>query len=278
MQPGTNRETPVTQPNQSPEAGQPGKLPAWAVSILRGGAISVGLGIIFAWFGVYQTGEIPFPQRIVYWSVLIALGAATALFVSPLIFERWMKSAHPALQIAVASLIISVPVTIGIILLEASSDGTLPQPTWWVQQYLYVVVVSAVLTTGGWALDRLQEKQVPAASPAASQTTARTAFPFADRLPVKFRAGTVYAVSAEDHYLRVHTSLGETMVLMRLADAVRELASLEGLQTHRSWWVARQGLADASRGDGKVTLTLKSGGEAPVSRTYLKAVKDAGWL
>jgi DNA-binding LytR/AlgR family response regulator len=85
-------------------------------------------------------------------------------------------------------------------------------------------------------------------------------------------------VSAEDHYLRVHTSLGETMVLMRLADAVRELASLEGLQTHRSWWVARQGLADASRGDGKVTLTLKSGAEAPVSRTYLRAVKDAGWL
>ena len=73
----------------------------------------------------------------------------------------------------------------------------------------------------------------------------------------------VYAVSAEDHYLRVHTSAGETMILMRLADAVRELAALEGLQTHRSWWVAKQGLADVSRGDGKVTLKLKSGVEAP---------------
>jgi DNA-binding LytR/AlgR family response regulator len=146
-----------------------------------------------------------------------------------------------------------------------------------VQQYIYVVVVSAVLTTGGWALDRLQEKS--AVAPAGTAQPATAGAPaFADRLPVKFRAGTIYAVSAEDHYLRVHTSLGETMVLLRLADAVRELASLEGLQTHRSWWVAKQGLADASRGDGKVTLTLKSGGEAPVSRTYQKAVKDAGWL
>lgn len=277
MQPRKTRETPVTQPSAPPEAGQPGKLPAWAVSMLRGSAISIGLGVIFAWFGVYGTVEIPFPARIVYWSGLIAVGAATALFVSPLVFERWLKTAHPALQIAVASLLISLPVTIGIIILEAAGDGSLTQPMWWGQQYLYVVVVSALLTTGGWALDRLQEKSAAMAL-ATTQPASAGSPAFAERLPIKFRSGTVYAVSAEDHYLRVHTSLGETMVLMRLADAVRELASLEGLQTHRSWWVAKQGLADASRDDGKVTLTLKSGAEAPVSRTYQKAVKDAGWL
>ena len=277
MQPRKTRETPVTQLSAPPEAGQPGKLPAWAVSMLRGSAISIGLGVIFAWFGVYGTVEIPFPARIVYWSGLIAVGAATALFVSPLVFERWLKTAHPALQIAVASLLISLPVTIGIIILEAAGDGSLTQPMWWGQQYLYVVVVSALLTTGGWALDRLQEKSAAMAL-ATTQPASAGSPAFAERLPIKFRSGTVYAVSAEDHYLRVHTSLGETMVLMRLADAVRELASLEGLQTHRSWWVAKQGLADASRDDGKVTLTLKSGAEAPVSRTYQKAVKDAGWL
>jgi DNA-binding LytR/AlgR family response regulator len=94
---------------------------------------------------------------------------------------------------------------------------------------------------------------------------------------VKFRTATVYAVSAEDHYLRIHTSAGEHMVLMRLGDAMRELAGLEGLQTHRSWWVAKQGLADAAKGDGRLVLKLKSGAEAPVSRTYQKAVKEAGW-
>lgn len=277
MQRQTTRETPVTEPATPSQTGQDGKLPPWAVSILRGTAISVGLGVIFAWFGVYGTVEFAMPLRIVYWSGLIALGAFSAIFISPFVFERWLVKSHPAIQIAVASLLISLPVTIGIGLLEAASDGNWNQPLWWGLQYLYVVVVSAILTTGGWVLDRLQDSKTAAAT-AAPVAAAPAGSSFADRLPVKFRLGTVYAVSAEDHYLRVHTSLGETMVLMRLADAVRELAAIEGLQTHRSWWVAKQGLADATRGDGKATLTLKSGAEAPVSRTYLKAVKDAGWL
>ena len=52
-------------------------------------------------------------------------------------------------------------------------------------------------------------------------------------------AAELYAIESEDHYLRVHTSAGQELILMRLADAVRELAGVEGLQTHRSWWVAR---------------------------------------
>lgn len=268
----------VTDPATPPQTRTDGKLPAWAVSILKGAAISVGLGVIFAWFGVYGTAEFPMMQRIVYWSGLIALGAFSAIFISPFVFERGLAKAHPAIQIAVASLLISLPVTVGIILLEAASDGFVSPYTWWIQQYLYVVVVSALLTTGGWVLDRLKDSKAAASAATVPVAAAPAGSAFADRLPVKFRAGTVYAVSAEDHYLRVHTSVGETMVLMRLADAVRELAAIEGLQTHRSWWVARQGLADANRDDGKLTLKLKSGAEAPVSRTYAKAVKDAGWL
>ena len=65
---------------------------------------------------------------------------------------------------------------------------------------------------------------------------------------------------------------------IRLADAIRELQGLEGLQTHRSWWVARQGLADVVKGDGRLVLKLKSGAEAPVSRTYIKDVRAAGWI
>jgi hypothetical protein len=101
---------------------------------------------------------------------------------------------------------------------------------------------------------------------------------FAERLPIKLRAAEIYAVESEDHYLRVHTSAGQELILMRLADAVRELSGVEGMQTHRSWWVAKQGLVDVVKGDGRLTLKLKSGAEAPVSRTYAKAVKEAGWI
>jgi hypothetical protein len=249
------------------------------MTVLRGGAISLGLGIIFAWLGVYQTGEIPFPERVVYWTALIALGSVAAMVTNPLVFDRWMAGSHPALQIAAVSCVISIPITIGLVVIEYVSDGTVAEPGWWWVQFGYVLVISALLTAGGWALDRLGEKS-PAATAPESPAVAPAASPpaFADRLPAKFRAGAIYAVSAEDHYLRVHTSLGETMILMRLADAIRELAALEGLQVHRSWWVARQGLADVSKGEGRVTLKLKSGVEAPVSRANLKVVKDAGWL
>lgn len=254
-----------------------GSLPAWAVNIAKWTAISVVLGVIFAWFGVYQTGQIPFPERVGYWTLLIAIGAGSSMLITPFVFEKWLVKFHPAVPIAVASMLVSIPVTVGIVILEAASDGTVNGPVWWALQYAYVLVVSVVLTTGAWASDRLDDHR-KAAAEAPPPATIPAGSAFADRLPVKFRTAQVYAVSAEDHYLRVHTSLGETMILMRLADAVRELATLEGQQTHRSWWVAKQGLADVTRGEGKVTLKLKSGAEAPVSRTYQKVIKDAGWL
>ena len=101
---------------------------------------------------------------------------------------------------------------------------------------------------------------------------------FLGRLPPKLRGAEVWAVEAEDHYLRLHTSKGQDLILMRLADAVVELEGIEGAQVHRSWWVSRQAIAEARRGDGRATLTLKDGSEVPVSRTYAKLLRDRGWI
>jgi DNA-binding LytR/AlgR family response regulator len=101
---------------------------------------------------------------------------------------------------------------------------------------------------------------------------------FLERLPLKLRGGEVWAVEAEDHYLRLHTSKGQDLILMRLADAISELEGIEGAQVHRSWWVARDAIADAKRGDGRATLTLKDGAEAPVSRTYARLLRERGWI
>ncbi len=247
-------------------------MPAWLVSFGRWTAVTLALGLIFAWFGVYQTSEIPLLWRVIYWSALMAVGVISSLIVSPLVDRKWLPKAHPAVQIGVTAALISVPITVGVVLIE-STDGTLLPPSWWPIQYLYVLVVSALLTAGAWAIERLMEKPLapPTAQPGAGPP------PFIERLPVRLRSAELYAIESEDHYLRVHTSAGQELILMRLADAVRELSGVEGLQTHRSWWVARQGLADVVKGDGKLLLKLKSGAQAPVSRTYAKAVKEAGW-
>jgi DNA-binding LytR/AlgR family response regulator len=42
--------------------------------------------------------------------------------------------------------------------------------------------------------------------------------------------------------------------------------------------VAKGAVADAKRYDGRAVLTLKNGVEAPVSRSYAAALRDAGWF
>jgi DNA-binding LytR/AlgR family response regulator len=101
---------------------------------------------------------------------------------------------------------------------------------------------------------------------------------FLERLPMKLKGAEVWAVEAEDHYLRLHTSKGQDLILMRLADAVRELEGIEGAQAHRSWWVARDAITGAERGDGRATLTLKDGAQVPVSRTYARLQRERGWI
>jgi DNA-binding LytR/AlgR family response regulator len=64
---------------------------------------------------------------------------------------------------------------------------------------------------------------------------------------------------------------------MRLGDAIAAVETLDGAQTHRSWWVARPAVASVSRGDGRAVLTLSNGVEAPVSRTYAPKLREAGW-
>jgi DNA-binding LytR/AlgR family response regulator len=101
---------------------------------------------------------------------------------------------------------------------------------------------------------------------------------FLSRLPPRLAGADLYAVEAEDHYLRLHTSQGQDLILMRLSDAIEELEGLEGAQTHRSWWVARAAVAQAERLDGRAVLTLKDGAEAPVSRGFAKTLRSAGWF
>ena len=116
----------------------------------------------------------------------------------------------------------------------------------------------------------------PAATVAPAPSPVRSAF--MDRLPPRLRDAALHAVEAEDHYLRVHTAKGSDLILLRLSDAVTELAGLDGAQTHRSWWVARAAVRGVARGDGRATLTVEGGLKVPVSRAHAAALRAAGWF
>ena len=198
----------------------------------------------------------------------MAVGAGTSLLVAPFVWGPRFEQVGAIFKIAIASAIISVPVTLVLVLMFNSPREF--SPTYLAAQFSYVMVISMIVTTAAYVRDILVNKTPDTAlghDPVAA---------FLERLPVKFRNAELYAISSEDHYLRVHTSLGEELILMRLADAVRELTGAEGLQVHRSWWVATAAIHDERRIDGRRFLILPNKTEVPVSRSYRAQAKEAG--
>lgn len=85
-------------------------------------------------------------------------------------------------------------------------------------------------------------------------------------------------LSMEDHYVRLHTTHGSVLVLMALSQALQELGDMDGLQVHRSWWVARHAVTEVIEDGRKLRLRLVGGIEAPVSRASVARLRQAGWL
>ncbi|HWA63657.1 MAG TPA: LytTR family DNA-binding domain-containing protein [Caulobacteraceae bacterium] len=195
------------------------------------------------------------------------IGLLVARYVVPV---RWFAGPfwRPAVLIAAA---ITAPMTL--VVLGVNAAWYHRRPSWAAVQDILpsVFLVSLAMTFLAFLLRR---------HPTATHAAAPDAPPakFLARLPPKLRGAELYAVEAEDHYLRLHTSAGDDLILMRLSDAIDELEGLEGARTHRSWWVARAAVTDAERGEGRATLTLKNGVSVPVSRGYARALREAGWF
>ena len=111
----------------------------------------------------------------------------------------------------------------------------------------------------------------------AAPATATAAPSLLDRLELEKR-GALVAISVEDHYVRIRTDKGDSIVLMRLSDAMRETGDTPGLQVHRSHWVATAAVTKAERSGDRAILTMSHGADIPVSRTYIPAIKEAGLL
>lgn len=117
------------------------------------------------------------------------------------------------------------------------------------------------------------------AAPSAANGDAPSGAPpaFLERSAVA-RAEDVIALQAEEHYVRVFTREDEALIHCRFGDAVKEMPQALGLRVHRSWWVADDAVRSASRGARRWQLTLETGTSVPVSDSYVKAVREAGWL
>ena len=92
-----------------------------------------------------------------------------------------------------------------------------------------------------------------------------------DRIPGELGRDLIY-LKVSGHYLEVVTTRGRAVILQRLADAIGELGDM-GIQTHRSYWVARKHIRYWVRRDRRALLHLTGDHEVPVSRSLLPDVR-----
>ena len=230
--------------------------------------MAVVAGAFLALIGALGTGVMPLVPRLAYWIGLSVLGAVLGTTVAQLV-SRFLPGLGVTWWRALVIVVVLTPLFTVLVWIAGGRSPLTPRV---VATYFGVTLV---MTSGMTALMTLATRR-----PAETHAAPPEAPPprFLERLPPRLRGGEIYAVEAEDHYLRLHTSKGQDLILLRLSDAVAELEGVEGAQTHRSWWVAKNAVEDARRNDGRAILSLRGGIEAPVSRAYAKALRDAGWF
>ena len=247
------------------------KAPFHKRPIMRGIAIGIVAGGFLAFSGAFGSSQAPLWLRLVYWIPLIIAGGLWAALCSRVLERTIDTSDRPWLEIALLALLMAVPVIVMVWITTAVLFWR-EAPTLAHLHHFFLPVMA--VTVPLCAINVFISRAQPVATHATEgQAPAR----FLQRLPLKLRGANLWAVQAEDHYLRLHTDLGSDLILMRLSDALDELDGLEGSRTHRSWWVARAAVRDVARGDGRATLTLPDGTLAPVSRRYARALREAGW-
>ncbi|MGV3457043.1 LytTR family DNA-binding domain-containing protein [Sphingomonas sp.] len=249
-------------------------------------AVMVAIGVVLALIGPFGSFAASFGWRLLYWVPLIVAGY---LIYRPIGAAAGWLGHRLQLPIGpmwvVATLVATVPMTV--LVWSASCSGACRVPDsidraliWYGQ----VLVIGGAVTLllylrsprGAVAPSPGQGgASDPAGEPAAVIVVPRS--PFLDRLPARLGT-TLVALEMEDHYVRAHTALGSDLILMRMRDAIAELAGVPGMQVHRSWWVAQAAVAAVERDGRNVRLELTNGLRAPVSRERVAALREAGWI
>lgn len=90
--------------------------------------------------------------------------------------------------------------------------------------------------------------------------------------------GRLVAMTVRDHYVDVVTTAGRGSVLIRFADAMQEAEGEEGVQIHRSHWIALWSVAGIERETGKIFVRLCPDLRLPVSRSHRAKLEERGLL
>jgi hypothetical protein len=235
-------------------------------------AFGVLLGVLGP-FGSYL--GMGLPVRVLHFTASMVVITALAVIANGFAARFVFRGSVPlwaALAIAVALAVPAAVIVSGFLRLWAPQ--VLPHVTFaelCVQAALINVVVSLLVrAVRSWIDGRAVAREIaiaPLTTAEAAPVAATADDALRDKLPLPLRRAAIRALSAEDHYLRVHTNRGEALVLMSLGAGMAALGPDAGIQVHRSHWIAHGALADGTARLGRDGIVLDGGQTLPVSRT-----------
>ncbi len=259
--------------------------------VVRGLVIGTVAALVLAIVGALNTDEAAFSRRLAYWLAVVLPGSILGIFIHTAVAAWGGLADRRWLEMVVVSIIVAIPHTFIVVVASMLMFGTGTLSVGTVLGFGAVVLMfSLVLTTinylssprdlpGALAAALPPASPVlPPASPVLPPASAVLPTGLAERLPPRLGTGRLIALEAEDHYLRIHTDLGNDIILMRMVDAVALLDLVPGARVHRSWWVARSAVEGSSSLDGRTTLRLATGLVVPVSRSMRPSLAAEGWF
>ncbi|MFN2100947.1 LytTR family DNA-binding domain-containing protein [Altererythrobacter sp. MF3-039] len=245
---------------------------AWVVArpLLSWTLSTIALGSMLALLGAVDSYAVPIGYRLIFWGGLFTVALVFALGIEAIMLRAGLRYTPVARWWAMFAVILSLAMT-PVAYIANSLGGWAPLsmmiPHFGNSMVISIAFVALRIGVGRalWEPDILSTAEHAPAKLMA-------------RLPAALREARLHALEADGHYVRVYTDRGSEMILMRLKDAIAETGDLDGMQVHRSWWVAREAVVGNSSIAGKHWLSVHGGVDVPVSRSRRSALNSAGWL
>jgi len=224
--------------------------------------------LLFTVTGPYDTANsMPIATRLGYWLLVQATAWSIAISFSvmaEILLRRQIGSMF--WRMMTGSLVAALPIAAFLSLIDFALNSEVLTLVSWLQQIVFTAPLCALFCLLTYMT---MHSRIASTSelPAFARNNIDSPTPILARLKPENR-GPVLRLTVQDHYTEVVTSRGRELVLLRFADAIRETGAIEGMQLHRSHWVARAHVERLKRDRGKLFVVTRDGTIIPVSRPY----------
>ncbi|RBP51728.1 LytTR family DNA-binding domain-containing protein [Arenicella xantha] len=206
----------------------------------------------------YATDNIGFPLRLAMWSIIVGLivvqtriifGFIQPRLPLPVVAEAVTLTLTSFLCAAELALLKYTP------LLPKSHDP-------YFEFVLFLIAPVFILGGGALLLDRFVSSQQNHSKNIAANRP----------------ASEILTVQAQEHYILLTTAEGTKIRRGKFREQVAQLKGLDGIQVHRSWWVARAAVSSVTKQERDYVIQLVSGECVPVARSKVALLREMGWI